>query len=211
MAASDDKVVNQPHNLPIKATIETCAGGTYIVTGSNIGLGFEAAKHFVALGAAKVVMGVRNLTDGEKAQAEIEAATGRTNVAEVWALDLSSYDSVKAFAKRAVAELERIDALVENAAVAISERSMAEGHLLSVTVNVMSTFLLGVLLLPKMRQSAKQFGILPHLSIVSSGASFDMQDDWGKIKDDPLVKMDDEKVVMKTYVECYGNIFFYLS
>jgi NAD(P)-dependent dehydrogenase (short-subunit alcohol dehydrogenase family) len=192
-------VATQLRDLPLLATIEKCSGGTYIVTGANTGLGFEAAKHLVALGAAKVIMGVRNISAGEKAKAEIEAALGRTNIAEVWELNLASYDSVKAFAKRAVAELDRIDALIENAAVAASERIIAEGHLISVTVNVLSTLLLGLLLLPKMSETSKQFGILSHLVVVTSGVSFDFEADWAKIKDDPLAKLDDEEmVVLKT-------------
>ncbi|GAD92895.1 short chain dehydrogenase/reductase family oxidoreductase, putative [Paecilomyces variotii No. 5] len=190
----------QPRNLPLLATPETCAGRTYIVTGSNTGLGYEAAKHLVALGAARVIMAVRNVGAGETAKAEIERDTGKINVAEVWTLDLASYDSVKAFAKRAITDLDRIDALIENAAVGISQRMMAEGHLLPLTVNVFSTFLLAVLLLPKMRQTAKSFGILPHLTIVSSGVGFDFKAAWDKIKDDPVAKLDAEEVeLMATY------------
>ena len=171
------------------------------MTGANTGLGFEAVKHLVAFGAAKVILGVRNVSAGETAKKEIGAATRISNVAKVWALDLASYDSVKAFAKRADRELDRIDALIENAGVATYQRVMAEGHLVDVTVNVLSTFLLGVLLLPKMSESAQRFGILPHLVVVTSAFSFDSEAEWKKIKDDPLVKMDDEEMpVMETCV-----------
>ncbi|KFY13238.1 hypothetical protein V492_03384 [Pseudogymnoascus sp. VKM F-4246] len=187
-----DAVATQPHNLPLHISREKCSGKTYIVTGSNVGLGFEASKHLVAVGAAKVIMAVRNTSAGETAKADIEAATGTTGVAEVWALDLSSYDSVKAFAKRA-AGLERIDALIENAGVAAFERTMAEGHLLNITVNVISTLLLAVLLLPKMSEDAKKFGIVPHIAVVSSGVGFDVKADWDIIKGDPLVEVENEE------------------
>lgn len=193
------EIATQPHNLPLAVSKETCSGGTYIVTGANTGLGFEAAKHLVAFGSAKVIMAVRNISVGEKAKVEIEEATDVSNVAEVWELDLSKYDSVKAFAKKA-SELDRIDALIENAGVAMSERILAEGHLMNVTVNIISTFLLAVLLLPKLSESAKKFNILPHLSIIGSGAGFDVEEDWKAIKDDPLVKMEDENLMtLKTY------------
>ncbi|KAF2812784.1 putative short-chain dehydrogenase/reductase family protein [Mytilinidion resinicola] len=195
------EVATQPLNLPLYATTEKCSGGTYIVTGANTGLGFEAAKHLVALGSAKVILGVRNLAAGEEAKAKIEAATGITNVAEVWALDLSSYDSVKAFAKKAIAELDRIDALIENAAVAGAQRVIAEGHLQAITVNVLSTLLLGVLLLPKLKENAKKFGILPHLVVVSSRVAFDVKGVWENIRDDPLAKIDafEDAAIMSTY------------
>ncbi|KFY40148.1 hypothetical protein V494_03621 [Pseudogymnoascus sp. VKM F-4513 (FW-928)] len=187
-----DAVATQPHNLPLHISREKCEGKTYIVTGSNVGLGFEASKHLVAVGAAKVIMAVRNTSAGETAKADIEAATGTTGVAEVWALDLSSYDSVKAFAKRA-AGLERIDALIENAGVAAFERTMAEGHLLNITVNVISTLLLAVLLLPKLSEDAKKFGIVPHIAVVSSGVGFDAKADWDIIKGDPLVEVEKQE------------------
>lgn len=190
----------QRRNLPLLATTQLCSGGTYIVTGANTGLGLEAARHLVQLGATKVIMGVRNVAAGEEARAGIQGTTGISDVAEVWALDLSSYSSVKAFAKRAIEELERIDALIENAAVAMSKRVVAEGHTLPITVNVYSTFLLAVLLLPKMSENSKQFGITPHLTIVTSSASFDFREDWEKIEDDPLAKIDvDETAQLKTY------------
>ncbi|KAH8689181.1 putative short chain dehydrogenase/ reductase [Talaromyces proteolyticus] len=198
--STEVEIANQPHNLPIHATSETCSGRTFIVIGANTGLGLEAARSLVAAGSAKVIMGVRNISAGETAKADIENTTGKTGIASVWLIDLSSYDSVKAFAKKALTELDRIDALIENAAVAVAQRVLAEGHLVPVTVNVFSTFLLAVLLLPRMSADAKRFGILPHISIISSGASFDFEKAWNTIKSDPITKMEDESSpVMATY------------
>lgn len=184
----------QLRGLPLKTTAEACAGGTYIVTGANTGLGLEAAKHLVAIGAAKVILGVRDLTAGEEARAEIAKETGK-NTAEVWEVDLSKYVSVKAFADRAVAELDRIDAVIENAGVA-ALAGQAEGHLIQFTVNVYSTFLMAALLFPKLRESAKMFGILPHLIIVTSNSVFDIQKIWDTVKEDPLVKSDTPNIGM---------------
>lgn len=188
----EEAIADQQRDLPILATKENTAGGTFIITGANSGLGFEAAKHYVALGAAKVIMTVRNLEAGEKAKAAIEAATSTSGIAEVWALDLSSYDSVKAFAARVNKELERIDAVIENAGVALDQWVDAEGHESSVTVNIYSTFLLAILLFPKLKESASKFSILPHLVIVSSGGAVRAKDIFLSIKDDPLGKMDVE-------------------
>ncbi|RDW90424.1 uncharacterized protein DSM5745_02199 [Aspergillus mulundensis] len=195
------EVPTQPRNLPILATEESTAGKTYIVTGANTGLGFEAAKHFVRLGAKKVILAVRRIDTGEAAKRKIDEATGTTDIAEVWPLDLSSYTSVKAFAKRAIAELDRIDAVIENAAVATPEQTRAEGHNLTLTVNVLSTFLLAMLLLPKLKGSAEEYGILPRLSIVTSGIGWDARDKWEEIKEDPFVRMDALPVeeLMATY------------
>ena len=93
---------------------QDCTGKTICVTGSNTGLGKEAVRHFVRLGAEKVIIACRSAEKGEAAKKDIEASEGRTGVIEVWSLDLCDYESVKAFAVR-LNGLKRLDSLVENA------------------------------------------------------------------------------------------------
>ncbi|MCJ1336921.1 hypothetical protein MMC09_002199 [Bachmanniomyces sp. S44760] len=145
-------------------------GRTIIVTGANGGLGFEAARHFVRLGASKVIIACRTLSKGETAKANIEATEAGSKekkILEVWHLDLASYDSVKAFAARAQG-LERLDAVVENAGVVNTKWSMVEKDETTITTNVVSTFLLALLILPKLRESAAKFDVRPTLTIVTS-------------------------------------------
>lgn len=146
------------------------AGQIIIVTGSNTGLGFEAARHFVRLDAEKVILAVRNLAAGETAKCSIEESTGRNNVCEVWELDLTFYASVRESAKRASSELPRIDVLLQNAGVATKEKfELAENHERTITVNVISTFLLGLLLLPKLEDTATKNPVeKPRWTIVTS-------------------------------------------
>ncbi|MCJ1470924.1 hypothetical protein MMC07_009572 [Pseudocyphellaria aurata] len=143
-------------------------GQTIIVTGANVGLGLEAARHFTRLRAAKVILGVRSLEKGETAKQSIEASTKRRGIVEVWQLDLSSYESVKQFATK-VGKLNRLDAIVENAGLATETYRVAEDNESTITVNVVSTFLLALLVLPKLRETATNFNITPRLTIVSSG------------------------------------------
>ncbi|KAF2233634.1 NAD(P)-binding protein [Viridothelium virens] len=170
----------QFENLPIVP--QDCGGQTYIVTGANTGLGLECARHFVRLGASHVILASRSLSKGEAAVKSIEASTGRKGVAEVWQLDLTSYDSVRAFAKR-VEELERVDAVVQNAGVAMGVWTEAEGNETTITVNVISTFLLAMLLLPKLRAQKAKWGIVPRMTIVSSGRGVVAQFAEGKEED----------------------------
>ncbi|KAF8860341.1 short-chain dehydrogenase/reductase-like protein [Acephala macrosclerotiorum] len=144
-------------------------GQTIIVTGANVGLGLEAARHFVRLGAAKVILSCRNKEKGDGAKRVIEVTTGRMNVVEVWQVDLSSYESVRHFCDRA-SKLERLDAVVENAGVATPTYEEAEGMESTITVNVISTFLMALLLLPKLRADALKYNITPRLTIVASDA-----------------------------------------
>ena len=144
-------------------------GQTVIVTGSNTGLGKEAARHFARLGAAKLILAVRNTKAGEAAKTDIEQTTQcAPGTVEVWPLDLGDYDSVKSFAARASKELERVDVLCENAGIATGKKRMVQGHESHITVNVISTFLLALLMLPKLKDTAKKFETRPRLTVVSS-------------------------------------------
>lgn len=143
------------------------AGKTIIVTGSNVGLGLEAARHFTRLNADKVILGVRNLEKGEAAKKSIEETTKRLGIVEVWPLDLGSYESTKLFSQKAEG-LKRLDAVVENAGVLTEKYSTMEDNETTITTNVISTFLLGLSILPKLRETAMKFNTRPHLSIVSS-------------------------------------------
>jgi len=143
-------------------------GQTIIVTGANVGLGFEASKHFVRMGASKVILACRDVNKGKSAQQSIERST---NVAkgtlEVWPLDYSSYDSVKTFAER-VNGLSRLDAVVENAGINTRKWKMVEDNESHITVNVVSNLLLAHLILPKLRESAIATGQDGRLAIVGS-------------------------------------------
>src|ERR1700761_710505 len=141
---------DQAQDLPHFATKENCQNGTFIITGANAGLGLATAKRFVELSAAKVILAVRSLSKGEQAKSDIEQETGIKGVAEVWLLDMASYASIQAFAKKASKELDRIDAIVENAALALDSWSFAEEQETSLTVNVTGTMMLAGLMLPKL-------------------------------------------------------------
>ncbi|KAJ5473792.1 hypothetical protein N7475_003358 [Penicillium sp. IBT 31633x] len=147
---------------------ESFADQTVLITGANVGLGLEAARHITRLGAARVILGVRNVPAGEAAKEDIEKSTGRSGVCEVWKVDLSSYDSVLAFGDR-VSKLPRLDIAVLNAAIATTTFDTAEGYERTITVNVINTLLLGLLILPTLRATRKENPLhTPRLSFVVS-------------------------------------------
>jgi NAD(P)-dependent dehydrogenase (short-subunit alcohol dehydrogenase family) len=193
-------VKDQRKNLPIVPTTEDCKGRTYIVTGANAGLGYECAKHLVKLSAKRVILGVRSISKGKKAQAKLEAETGRDGVVEVWQLDLGSYSSVKEFAAK-VQELDRVDAVIENAGIALDTKSLSEGLETTLTVNIVSTFLLAVLVLPKLQESGRKFGTSPHLVVVGSGTALDVQEgELEKIDGDILDELSEGPMEASRYI-----------
>ncbi|KAF1999716.1 retinol dehydrogenase 12 [Amniculicola lignicola CBS 123094] len=144
------------------------SGQTIIVTGSNTGLGLEAARHIVRLGASKVILAVRTVSKGEAAAEDILNSTKATkNTIEVWPLDLSDHESIKKFATRAQG-LERLDALLQNAGVLTSHFKVVAGEETHIAVNTVSAVLLGLLVLPKLRETSKKFGVKTRLSFVGS-------------------------------------------
>lgn len=185
-----DLIRHQRSELPLCVTADSCAGGTYIVTGSNIGLGYETARRLVSLRPRRVVMAVRSVDRGRDALAAIERDTGVRGVGEVWHLDMSSRESVAAFARRARSDLGggggggavRVDGLVANAAAA--EARWVEcfgGWESTVGVNVVATVYLVVLLMPLLRDSAATFGIEPVVDVVTSDLGFTRQADLDRI------------------------------
>ncbi|WPH03633.1 short chain dehydrogenase [Acrodontium crateriforme] len=148
---------------------ESYDGKTVIVSGSNVGLGKEAARHFTRLNASKVILAVRSLEKGSAAKEDILGTTGKPNkTVEVWQLDMASYSSVKQFAARCKKELDRIDIFIANAGIATDKFKLAEDNESTITVNVVSTMLLALLVLPQLKATAKKFNTKPTLTITSS-------------------------------------------
>ncbi|KAK3402675.1 hypothetical protein B0T20DRAFT_485373 [Sordaria brevicollis] len=148
------------------------AGKTIIVTGSNTGLGLEAARHFVRLGCSRMILAVRNTSKGALAKSSIEKSTKCSpDTISVWELDQCSYSSVQSFASRASTELDRVDILLLNAGVCplTGPWKYYEQDEECITVNVVSTFLLAFLVYPKLRATARLFpDSSPTVTVVTS-------------------------------------------
>ncbi|KAJ4859919.1 short chain dehydrogenase domain-containing protein [Trichoderma breve] len=146
------------------------SGKTAIVTGSNTGLGFECSRQLLDLGLEKLILAVRSEANGEEAKRSLlsDLKPGRTAVIEVWKLDLSSYDSIMAFAERAKT-LERLDIAIHNAGLIKSgfQKNKFTGHEETVQVNYLATALFTLLLLPVLKEKSVS-GQPGRLVIVSS-------------------------------------------
>ncbi|KAJ7763576.1 hypothetical protein DFH07DRAFT_1059253 [Mycena maculata] len=164
----------------LTATYANLTGRTFLITGGNSGLGLAVAVHLARLNPARLVLGVRSLGKGEEAKREIVAQTGFSGLIDVWKLEMDKFASVQQFSARAKTSLERLDGAILNAGIHAKEWTVTDDGWESVLqVNILSTGLLGVLLLPLLQATSKLPSphpdvaqTLPHLTITGSGAQF---------------------------------------
>jgi NAD(P)-dependent dehydrogenase (short-subunit alcohol dehydrogenase family) len=129
------------------------SGRLVVVTGADSGIGFETAKRLAAAGA-HVVLACRN---EQKAQAAASRIPGST---EVRLVDMSSLDSVRAFAE---GTRERVDVLINNAGVmAADEARTTEGFEMHFATNYLGAFALTARLLPRITDRVVMTSSLAH-------------------------------------------------
>lgn len=122
-----------------------------IVTGANVGLGYETTKALVQKGY-HVVMACRNLDKAEQAKASL--ATYQDQLA-VRQLDLASLQSVRAFSEDFLADYQRLDLLINNAGVMVPPYQTTEdGFELQFGANFLGHFLLTSLLLGQLEETS---------------------------------------------------------
>ena len=128
-------------------------GKVCVVTGANSGIGKETALGLAQLGAT-VVLVCRSQERGAAALAEIEQQSGNDSVSLLVA-DLSSQRQVRRVAAAFRQQFDRLDVLVNNAALSRRHRAVTEdGVELTLAVNHLAPFLLTNLLLDRLKASA---------------------------------------------------------
>jgi NAD(P)-dependent dehydrogenase (short-subunit alcohol dehydrogenase family) len=155
--------------LPSLPPPGTFKGQTILITGASGGLGLATAVHFVNLGASSVIITARSNAKGEVAKAAIEAQTSTVgkDIVKVMELDMSTLSYTKDFADRVKREVKKIDYVLLNAGVLNKDfKEGMEGFEETIQVNVLCTALLGLLLLPWMKEVG---GGKAHLGFVTSG------------------------------------------
>ncbi|KAL7928319.1 hypothetical protein V8C35DRAFT_244845 [Trichoderma chlorosporum] len=165
-------------NPPSDPTV-SFAGKTVLVTGANTGLGFEAAVKYSALGAEKLILGVRSVEKGEVAKKRILEQTGRkSDTIDIVTVDLGNYASVQAFVPALEAKVAHLDVALLCAGLGNpSYVKAATGWEMAVQVNVLSTALMAILLLPLLRKSAAS-GRQPRMTFVESVGHESVKNEW---------------------------------
>ena len=155
------------------------AGKIALITGANVGLGYETAIGLAQKGA-KVILACRNEARGQQAlQALLAAVPGAD--AELALVDLSSLASVRRCAQALSGTLPRLDLLINNAGIMMPPLSLSEdGFESQFAANYTGHFLLTSLLLPLLEQSSSPLAPARIVSLSSAAHK------WGDIYFDDL-------------------------
>ncbi|KAJ5494798.1 Short-chain dehydrogenase/reductase SDR [Penicillium fimorum] len=151
---------------------------TVLVTGANTGIGYHAAVKFAALGASPLIIAVRTQEKGEATKAAIIRETGNENIVVI-PVDLSTFDAVKEFAAKLNEQVPKLDVALLNAGLAMPSFTKGPGEYeIGLQVNVFSTALMALLILPKLRETAAANAIPSHLTFTTSKGYQDVEESW---------------------------------
>jgi NAD(P)-dependent dehydrogenase (short-subunit alcohol dehydrogenase family) len=141
-----------------KKSMTSLSGKTILITGATDGLGKEVAKRALKAGANVLIHG-RNKQKGENVVSELINETN-SNTIKYYNADFSSLQQVKDLSQQILAEYNKIDVLINNAAIGGgpkggAERELgADGYELRFAVNHLAHFLLTQNLLYILKDSA---------------------------------------------------------
>jgi len=132
--------------------MQSLSDRTILITGATDGLGRALAHRLAARGAHLVLHG-RNPDKGRKLLAELEAATGNTNLTYELA-DFSSLREIEDLADRLL-RYERLNVLVNNAGIGVelARQQSQDGYELTFQVDYLASYILGCRLLPLLTRS----------------------------------------------------------
>ncbi|OOF91244.1 hypothetical protein ASPCADRAFT_510418 [Aspergillus carbonarius ITEM 5010] len=171
-----------PPKAPSTTSLHGKAG---IITGSNTGLGYQAAAQLLQLGLSHLILAVRSIPKGEAARTSLLASLPRSTkppTIDIWELDMANYPSITDFVSRIKTSTITFDFILLNAGVANFNYTLnpSTSHESSIQINWLSTALLTLLLLPVLDHQATQTPHSPRpiLSIVGSETAA-----WAKFKE----------------------------
>jgi NAD(P)-dependent dehydrogenase (short-subunit alcohol dehydrogenase family) len=129
-------------------------GRTVVVTGGNSGIGFETASALASMGA-RVLVTARNADKGRAAVSAIAQRLGADAQVQLVVFDLADLASVRRGAAEILEQAPRLDVLVNNAGLVLSERAeTVDGYEATFATNHLGPFLLTNLLLDRITGSA---------------------------------------------------------
>ncbi|KAF4970030.1 hypothetical protein FSARC_2847 [Fusarium sarcochroum] len=138
------------------ADIPDLSNQVIIVTGGNVGLGFETIRQICKHNPAQIYLAARSQDKAEKAIKDLLQENPKASNISYLKLDLASLDSVEAAATDFLSRETRLDILVNNAGIMMTPEGLTEeGYEIQFGTNVVGPALFTQLLLPVKRATAK--------------------------------------------------------
>lgn len=138
---------------------QSLAGQTIIVTGASSGIGRVLAED-CAIRGARVILTCRDMPAGHRAMNQILSVSQNADLS-VHHLDLSSFSSVRSFVHEIIDQEEKIDVLINNAAMIAKGRRVTEDeHEETIQVNYFSPVMLTMMLLDFMSSTSTDARII---------------------------------------------------
>lgn len=161
-------------------------GKLAVLTGANSGIGFEAARYLLSLGAS-LILACRSEERGEAARERL-LAEYPNGTAELCLLDLACFASIDAFAMKMRERGAKIDIFLHFAGLFCpKEATTADGIPTTVGVNYTGTVRLAEAVQPMMANNGRMI------------FTTSIADRFGKVRKDPLVPH--EKEAFPAYAE----------
>ncbi|KAJ7723092.1 hypothetical protein DFH07DRAFT_856198 [Mycena maculata] len=149
-------------------------GKTCLVTGSNVGIGYEIASKLAKSGATVYLL-VRDPVKGEVARTTLIDATGNEDI-HVRAIDMGSLASVREFASTWDSSVP-IHVLINNAGMVTSKYlKTRDGHEITLQVNALAPHILSLGLLPVLADNARIINVTSHAHYESTLADLPADD-----------------------------------
>jgi len=138
------------------------AGKSYLITGGNSGIGFDAAQMLSEAGG-DIVIACRNPAKAEAAVAKLDkTAKGKV---ETVALDLSDLSSVRKASDEIHARYDKLDALINNAGIMQTpETRTVDGFELQLATNHLGHFLLAGLLFDLIEKAEGRIAVVSSIA-----------------------------------------------
>lgn len=176
------------HNFNPETSIPDLGGKVIVLTGGNIGLGYQSLLQLVPHNPQRIYLTARTKVKFDAAMSELQKQHPNSgNMIQFVEMDLASLPSVKTAAETILADASRIDILMNNAGVMGAAPALtSEGFEIHFGTNHMGHALLTKLLMPLLLRTAEQSEV--RVVNVSSGA-YQMADSK-KGFDEQLVKTD---------------------